>query len=90
MKHDEKETSIIRQIFRSEITWIISIIGGIWAFVTTVVMPIQALQLGQLQIQEQLAKESQRYIDSEARIHLLEKNQAVVMSTLQLKAIKAE
>ena len=79
------EQNIIRQIFRSEITWILSLVGGVWALVTTVVMPIQALQLGQSQIQAQLTHESSRYIDTEQRVMTLEKNQAVVMSTLKLK-----
>ena len=83
--NNSEEQNIIRQIFRSEITWILSLIGGIWGFVATVVMPIQALQLGQTQIQTQLAHESARYIDTEERVNILEKNQAVVMSRLQLK-----
>lgn len=86
MKHEQQEQNIIRQIFRSEITWILSLIGGIWGFVVTVVMPIQALQLGQTQIQEQLSKESSRYADTEIRVTNLERNQAVVMSRLQIKS----
>ncbi len=85
MKQNE-EQNFIRQIFRSEITWILSLIGGIYGFVVTVVMPIQALQLGQSQIQAQLEHESSRYINTEARVTSLEQNQAVVMSKLQIKA----
>lgn len=82
---NNQEQSIIRQVLRSEITWILFLISGIWAFVTTVVMPIQALQLGQTKIQEQLASESKRYLENENRINILEKNQAVVMSKLDIK-----
>ena len=85
MKNDKQEQSLIRQIFRSEITWVLTLVASIWAFVTTVVMPIQALQLGQTKIQEQLSMESNRYVSTEERVNTLEKNQAVVMSRLQLK-----
>lgn len=86
MKQNNEEQNFIRQIFRSEITWILSLIGGIWGFVATVVMPIQALQLGQEQIQVQLTNESERYVDTESRVTNLEKNQAVVMNKLQIKS----
>ena len=85
MKQNNEEQNIIRQIFRSEITWILSLVGGIWGFVATVVMPIQALQLGQAEIQKQLNHESERYVDTESRVTSLEKNQAVIISTLQIK-----
>jgi hypothetical protein len=86
MKQDNNEQNIIRAIFKSEIVWILSIGSALWGFVATVVMPIQALQLGQQQIQAQLAHDSARYIDSDERINTLEKNQAVVMNKLQLKS----
>jgi hypothetical protein len=78
----------LRALLRSEITWIISIIVVVWAFVTTVVMPIQALQLGQAQIQAQLTHESDRYIDTELRVTNLEKNQEKVMTLLSIKEQK--
>ncbi len=85
MANNQTEPNVLRTFFRSEITWIISIIIAVWAFVTTVVLPIQKLQLNVENIQYQLASESKRYLDTENRVTNLEKNEAVVMSTLSLK-----
>jgi len=81
---NNNEQNILRSILRSEVTWVISIVVVVWSFVTTVVLPIQKLQINVEDIKLQLAKESERYIDTEGRVTILEKNQAVVMSKLSL------
>lgn len=81
---NNNEQNILRTILRSEVTWVISIVVVVWSFVTTVVLPIQKLQINVEDIKLQLAKESERYIDTEGRVTILEKNQAVVMSKLSL------
>lgn len=42
---DTNQKSIIRTILQSEITWLVFTIATVMAFVTTVVLPIQAIQL---------------------------------------------
>jgi hypothetical protein len=86
--HNNNQMNPLRALLRSEITWIISIVVVVWSFVATVVMPIQALQLGQAKIQEQLNSESKRYVDNEIRISNLEKNQERVMTLLSIKEQK--
>lgn len=54
MEKKEKEDSIIRTVFRNEFTWVISIIGFVWAFIVAVVLPIQKLQIQASQIQSQI------------------------------------
>ena len=55
------EVSLLRAIFRSEITWVISIVAVVWAFVATVVLPINNLQIQVAQVQSQLAGEQTKY-----------------------------
>jgi len=88
MQNNKVEQNVVKQFLRSEITWTASIILAVMGFVGTVVLPIQALQLGQLKIQEQLTSESTKYTINENRITQLEKNQAVVMSILSIKQEK--
>jgi len=85
---NNNEQNILRSILRSEVTWVISIVVVVWSFVTTVVLPIQKLQINVEDIKLQLAKESERYIDTEGRVTILEKNQAVVMSKLSLNKVE--
>jgi len=88
MQNNKVEQNVVKQFLRSEITWTVSIILAVMGFVGYVVLPIQALQLGQLKIQEQLTSESTKYTINENRITQLEKNQAVVMSILSIKQEK--
>ena len=88
MQNNKVEQNVVKQFLRSEITWTVSIILAVMGFVGYVVLPIQALQLGQLKIQEQLTSESTKYTINENRITQLEKNQAVVMSILSIKQNK--
>jgi len=88
MQNNKVEQNVVKQFLRSEITWTVSIILAVMGFVGYVVLPIQALQLGQLKIQEQLTSESTKYTINENRITQLEKNQAVVMSVLSIKQEK--
>lgn len=85
---NNNEQNILRSILRSEVTWVISIVVVVWSFVTTVVLPIQKLQINVENIQKQLADESKRYLDTEGRVTILEKNQAVVMSKLSLSKVE--
>lgn len=48
------ERNTVQKIMRSEITWAIFIIGFLWGFVTTVVLPLQKLQIQVAQVQVDL------------------------------------
>jgi len=84
MTQTQSQQNIIKAFFRSEITWIIFIIGSVWGIVETVILPIQALQINVAKVQEQLQNEAGRYIIYDGRIAELEKNQAVVLSKLNI------
>jgi hypothetical protein len=58
-----KEISILRNLFRNELTWVVSIIVVVWAFVATVVLPLNRLQVQVEQIQQQLNSSSSSYSD---------------------------
>lgn len=81
----EKETNIVKQILRNEITWLVCICGATWGFVSTVVLPIQALQIGQTKIQEQLTIESNKYGQFEGRLGKLEVEHALLKDKFNIK-----
>ncbi len=51
---EAKEQNLFQQFFRNEVTWLGMIIATVWAFVTTVVLPLQKLQIQVAQVQVQL------------------------------------
>jgi len=59
--NNNNEVSFLKALFRKEITWIITIGTVIWAFVGTVVLPINNLQAQVAQIQTQLTMEQSKY-----------------------------
>lgn len=69
---DEKEQTVVRAILRNEITWVITLIVGIWAFTTTVVLPLQALQINVAKIQESLLAIDGKYVQWEGRLGKVE------------------
>lgn len=50
-----QETNAIRTVLRSEITWVIFIIGTIWGGVTGIILPLQKVQIQLIQMQSQIA-----------------------------------
>jgi hypothetical protein len=79
MNKEENQTSIVRQILQHELTWIVSIIAGVWGFVTTVILPISSIQTTLSYIQSDIVvnKESLTDIiienkDLEGRVKTLE------------------
>ncbi len=50
-----EESNAVRTILRSEITWLVSFIALIMGFVSTVVLPLQSLQIQLTAVQAQLA-----------------------------------
>lgn len=51
---ENKQQNIIRTAFRSELTWIVFILGLLWGAVQGIVMPLQKLQIQITTVQEQL------------------------------------
>lgn len=84
---DELKTSVIQKVFRSDITAIVSILAVGWAVVTTIILPIQSMQIQLTQVQSELADQKTQYatilisqatqqqslIDVTARVTSLEK-----------------
>lgn len=74
----EKE-NMVRAIFNSEITWIISIIGFVWTVVVTIILPINTIQTQLAQIQSDNKTSQKNYVqlvtlnqDLDKRITVLE------------------
>jgi hypothetical protein len=84
-EHEETSQSLLKSIFRSEITWIVTIAGAVFSFVTMVVLPLQKLQIQVSQIQKQLIGLDETNLKIGDRLNMLEKRQEVVYSTLKLK-----
>jgi hypothetical protein len=70
---DQEETSIIRAILRSELTWGIFLIGALMGFVSTVVLPIQKLQIQVTQIQLEITHSLATYDQIIERLSDIEK-----------------
>ncbi len=71
--NQDNDNNTVRTILRSEITWLISFIVIIMGFVSTVVLPIQKLQLQLTQVQMDLAIQNNNYDKVEDRVSTLEK-----------------
>jgi hypothetical protein len=74
-----EESNAVRSILRSEITWLISFIAIIMGFVSTVVLPLQSLQIQLTTIQADLLRESVRFEKLEERVSTVEKDHAKLM-----------
>lgn len=73
---EEKNQNAVRSVLRSEITWLISFIFCIMGFVTSVVMPLQKLQIQLAQIQSDLVINKSSYSQLEARLNKIELDHA--------------
>lgn len=71
-----EEQNTIRTVLRSEITWLISFIVCVMGFVTTVIMPLQKVQIQLAQIQTELQSNNSKNLQMETRLNKLELNNA--------------
>ena len=70
---EQENSNAVRTILRSEITWLISFIALIMGFVSTVVLPLQSLQIQLTEVQTDITKEAVRYDKLEERVSTVEK-----------------
>lgn len=70
--NNEHEIGTVRSILRSELTWTVFVIAAIWGFVTSVVLPLQRLQIQLSQIQSDLQVSRDAYVKIETRLGKLE------------------
>lgn len=73
------EQNAIQKILRSEITWSITLIAFLWGVVTTVVLPLQKLQIQIAQVQLDLTAQNKRY---DTLSNLVTKNLTDVNATI--------
>ena len=81
----DDQVGAFRLLLKSEITWACFLVAGVMGFVTTVVLPIQKLQLQVTQIQVDMANTNISYLNFDERIKQLEINQSRIDSILGLK-----
>lgn len=53
--------SFIRSVLNNEITWIAFIVGFVWAIVSTVILPINSIQIQLAQIQVDIKTSQKNY-----------------------------
>lgn len=58
---ENKNENIIRTVMKNEITWMVFLVGCIWGVVSTIVLPLQKLQIQSASIQEQLITQTSAY-----------------------------
>ena len=51
-----QEENAVRAVLRNEITWICFIVVSVWGAVVWIILPIQALELGQQEINVQISQ----------------------------------
>ena len=73
---EEREIGLVRSVLRSELTWLVFLIAGIWGFVTTVVLPLQRLQIQLTQIQIELSAVVDKDVGLDTRLKVLELDHA--------------
>jgi len=73
---EEKQQNAVRTVLRSEITWLVSFVLFIMGFVTTVIMPLQKVQLQLAQIQIDVLSNRDIYTQLETRVGRLELDHA--------------
>lgn len=71
-----QEQNAIRTVLRSEVTWLLTFVGCIMGFVTTVIMPLQRVQIQLAQIQTDLLTSRESYVKMEGRVGKLELDHA--------------
>jgi uncharacterized membrane-anchored protein YhcB (DUF1043 family) len=74
-----EESNAVRTILRSEITWLVSFIALIMGFVSTVVLPLQSLQIQLTSVQGEVVKNGLHFDKLEERVSTVEKQTAKLM-----------
>lgn len=82
-RRKEDQIGMFRALLKSEITWACFLVAGVMGFVSSVVLPIQKLQLQVTQIQVDLAKEVSTYSGFDQRITELEIAHSRIESVLK-------
>lgn len=72
------ERNAFQKMLRNEVTWVIFVIVSFWGFVTTVVLPLQKLQIQVAQIQTDLNKQGKTYQTLSDDVNLLKTDVAVL------------
>ena len=71
-QEEVREVGVVRSVLRSELTWVVFLVAGIWGFVTTVVLPLQQLQIQLTQIQVEITTGVDKDANLDTRVKALE------------------
>ena len=61
IKNPEAEKNLIKEIFHNELVWLATIILAVWGFVTTVVLPLQRVEIGLAQMESDTIELKKNY-----------------------------
>ena len=74
-----QEKSLVRMILQSEITWLVFTVGVVMTFVTTVILPIQNMQIQLTDIHKDISENKEfteraleEHLDLRSRVDVLE------------------
>lgn len=76
------EQTAIQKVLRNEITWVIMTGAFLWGVVTTVVLPLQKLQIQLAQVQLDLTTQNKKYDTLNTAVNALGNRTSVVESEL--------
>lgn len=74
------DQTAIQKILRNEFTWLVFAVGIFWGFITTVVLPLQSLQIQVAQIQNDLTKQNTQYDVLNTAVNVLTTSVSVLKS----------
>jgi uncharacterized membrane protein YccF (DUF307 family) len=74
------QETVVRSVLKSEITWLIFVIVTIMGFVTSVVMPLQKVQLDIANISLQISENKIIYERIETRLNKVELDHASMLN----------
>ncbi len=74
----------VQKILRNEITWVIFIVGILWGVVTSVVLPLQRLQIQVSQVQDEITKQNGNYDVLNQLVNSLNNRTSVIESRLNV------
>lgn len=88
MNDDQRNESIVRQVLKNEITWLVMLVATIMAFVYNVIIPVNQIQLQLLQVQKDIAeiRGQQTFVSENARnITVLQEQVKNITERLNIK-----
>lgn len=75
-----KDENIVQKVLRHEATWIISLVVFLYGIITTVVLPLQELQIQVAQLQSVFSQSNSKYEALQSAVNALNVSVGILQS----------